>query len=151
MTVTISSLDLAQKVVDLAKATPKHIYKQPEDVGQMCSYVHGTRVEAEPSGLVREYPTGKETPGCIVGAALLELGITPEQILHGDQQVGTSNGMLGKLVRIGALSITDVPDPILAPSPALAFVRDVQGNQDVGIPWGEAVEKALFLSNPFSE
>lgn len=87
------------------------------DMFASCAYLH-----ADADGNLTE-------PGCIVGHALVGLGVSTEPIK--DYNVGmNADDMLRILAERGCISYTNK---------AKALLNTVQGYQDEGMPWGEAI------------
>lgn len=116
-----NALDLARKVIELADANPEKVYKREVDPHgyASCSYVHEGDV-----------------PGCIVGHALIQLGVTPKAI----RKAGVNNS--GVFSAMNALGIRDVSffDPKAGCYIGLSgSIGVAQSNQDAGFTWGSAV------------
>lgn len=71
-------------------------------------------------------------PGCIVGKALIELGVEIEDL----QVLDSSN-------HGGGTAAKDIPESIIEwdSLDARAFIQDVQESQDGGDTWGEAINE----------
>lgn len=117
--------DLEAEVIMLATERPNHVY----DSNGGCSYV-GTE-----TGQV-----GGE--GCIVGQALMRLGV-PEEALREWENGTTSSTTFSDLVT-EMETLTFDEDPL-----AVKFIREVQRNQDFQRTWGQSVSRAHgYYSNP---
>lgn len=118
MSITIE--DVARKAVELADANPEHIYRQADG----CLYVH-----RDESGL----PTGY---GCIFGQALIALGVSADVIPEGKSIAGT-------LAHLGIFGGT-IPDfihhGVIPGEPLLTAMTQAQTHQDLGSPWGKAIQ-----------
>lgn len=86
-------------------------------------------------------------PGCIVGHALVWLGVPAEWFLerdeNGDSRRGSSaRPVCSMLRRGGLLNVTDE---------ALELFAEAQTRQDSGVTWGEAVTKAHLGTATFED
>lgn len=113
-------IELAKKAV--AKMGPDYIYRPPGGYG--CVYFDE---EGEPS--------------CILGHIISDLGITSENV--GNHNSKTCDKIIG--------SKNDSPwrgKIMVHASPRVQVaLRDLQRKQDMGVPWGRALEEALKHSN----
>lgn len=91
---------------------------------------------------IRKQDDGTHVPSCIVGTALVWLGIPVEWFIEYD---------------CGAVSVTTVADRlhganlVTIPEDVLDFLADAQTKQDQKHPWGEAVVYAYLGWNGFNE
>ena len=111
---TVSIYDVANEIIRLGESSPDFVYSSEEDIG-VCFYLR---------------PDG--SGGCIVGTALLNLGIGIDLMKSADAR------MLNK----DAVGAEDLLDDIFGKDndKKLAFlIGEVQADQDVAIPWGEAI------------
>lgn len=125
---------IAKRMVELAEERPEHVYVRPDgSTNGPCYYVHDV--------------TEKNAGGCIVGQALVSLGVNPARI-EGDGH-GTSSCLLAN--DIDGLKLVEKvgDDPFEGPqySPEdhclLDAIRKAQGDQDYGVPWGQAVSHVV--------
>lgn len=106
------------KVIELAEANPEYVYERPyisEDFREMCSYL-----------------TGADGKGCIVGQALSALGVSKEHL-----------ALVEGFDARGALVFFGVDVSSTSKWRASRKLDWIQGRQDDGVPWGEAVELGL--------
>ncbi len=114
-TVTVESL--VQKVRELAAASPENLYRKPNEDKPYCSYHSGLCTNG--------------SIGCIMGQALRLLGFDDERLVRCDGH-GSIKEVLGSEQIPNASDDTD--------RGALAWwLREVQGKQDTGFSWGQAV------------
>lgn len=125
MTVTVTApsftaVDLMQQVRCLANEKPSFVYSEQEDydVGWGCSYV-AARI-GSPKGV-----------GCIMGQALMALGIARHTLAAWEQEAIASN-VAALLDHLGVPTTGEQS----------AWLLDVQESQDQGLSWGEAVRLA---------
>lgn len=107
----------------IAAESPYFIYTPPEGEAA-CLYVHTDPVTDEVI----------EGEGCIVGQALVRLGVDADQ-LGGTL---TADSVLRDLEKEGLLTTA----PTGADESKLSWIRNVQCHQDSGVAWREAVEQA---------
>lgn len=111
---------LAKQIV--AEYGPEHTYCRPKEIPH-CAYFHPTT-------------WGGWEPGCIVGQILARLGLTRDQLGDGTSIYKDLNGhSVGILVSSGL---------IYCDFRTLQFLAVLQGNQDNGHTWGEALTKAEY-------
>lgn len=116
------SLDKAKELLAEAVALKgeDYVYTTPdgmqgsEDYQPYCLYVHD------------------DQPGCIVGHVLHAAGVSLPVLLA--EETNDAEGALRNLARENTLNYEDGVSQLL---------QDVQGAQDKGTPWGEAVREAL--------
>ena len=116
MKVDFTIYDVVRKIVDIAAADPDYKYRDTHD---RCVYVE-------------EDATGQLVGSCIVGKALVDLGIDKEYLR--DKRSNT-NGIPAAWVIIDDLGLD-------AGTIAANWVSVVQQRQDAGATWGGAVEAA---------
>lgn len=126
MTANFTPEDVVAKVRSLAAARPDFVYEPPTYVnpntpGPSCHYVH---VQTTEDGV---YLTG----GCIVGQALIALGMDSADLHEYDNGSG-ANGSTVVIEQIGSVENRK----------ALYWLDRVQNRQDNGGTWAEAVEEA---------
>jgi len=112
--------DVVAKIRSLAAARPEFTYDPPENLpvsGPTCHYVHETNAEL--------------VGGCIVGKALLSLGVDAVTLHEYDGGTGAN----GSTVIIETLG--EVID-----RPSLDWIDSVQNQQDNGKEWQQAVDYA---------
>ena len=107
----VTVLQVQAEIRKLAQEQPDFVYKRPES-SSFCLYVH-------------EASDGSKTPGCIVGHALHRLGFSFDELEIG----GTAGEALHRL------GISDWDKD------TVVWITRVQGEQDTGIPWGQAVAR----------
>lgn len=133
--------DVVREVRKLATEQPDFNYKGQEGVdngGMSCSYLAGmTSTQYKDSELSESGLTYSEArtqgilgKGCIVGQALTSLGVPADALykfegMVADYTVGSITGHSEESV-----------------SGKLLWLLEVQNSQDVGNPWGSAVEYA---------
>lgn len=105
MPMTITAKDIENEVREIAAAHPDYIYDD-FDEEQRCRYINN----------------GKGS--CIVGKALVNLGINPEEIIRLEGSPAN-------------LAVSELVDP--GEEASLYWLDYVQSEQDNEIPWGEAV------------
>lgn len=103
--------EMRDQLKRLVRNEPDFVYKKPAGA-RACMYIH-----LDPF-------IGTPRPGCIVGHAMLNLGI--------DEAV---------LLKQNAASVAQFSVDIIDPT-AAAYARKVQENQDEEMPWGEALDQA---------
>lgn len=107
-----------EQVRKIAKENPDFVYTNQGDV-DAAEYSYLGRSMSEPN-------VGQ---GCIVGQALLDLGVTREEMVEAGIEGTTASEALMRLgINSGSMY-----------SQYLDFVQDMQ---DIGEPWGRAVEFA---------
>lgn len=117
---TITSAQVVEQVVALAAERPEFVYRPVTDgkTSGLCSYV-----------------TGEHGQGCLVGQALMRLGIPEEALATFEREAGEKGldtGAPNALPELGVICDHDDLD----------WLADVQLHQDAGHPWGQAVEEA---------
>lgn len=126
--------DVLEEVVRLGRERPDFVYNdQPERkdyLEGMISVYLGCSYTSAVLG-------SDEGEGCIVGQALMNLGV-PEEALKGVESNVTY--LLGKLLpgESYRYSYGELVTPRI-----VRALGDIQSNQDCGMSWGEAVEKGL--------
>ena len=112
---SFTGTQLIQKVRDIAAGNPDFIYSIPEEEGgDTCMYWH----------------TGSNSPGCIMGHALTELGVDKNDIGEGDNIIAVLEGILGKDHHLVDLVNRKQQE----------WLQKVQKEQDTGThTWSEAV------------
>lgn len=108
--------EILDKIFEVGKANPDFIYKnQPEYDGMQCYYI-GANAE------------GEGEP-CIVGKALMELGVSKEKLSSfGNEEAAEYLPDL--------LGITEVSDNDFR---ILRTIQVIQDRQDDNVPWGRAI------------
>lgn len=104
---------LWDEVVKVAKEQPDHIYDRGMSGQGGCSYQKGGE------------------PSCIVGHALVRLGMPVEELMEFDD---TGDSGIGCIVSSND-DLFEIDD-----EKALWGVEKAQSNQDNGVPWGMAVK-----------
>jgi len=125
----VSIARLADAVRAASIANPDKIYERPTGGG--CKYTHNTE-------------TDKMVPGCIVGQGIFDLTskVVDNTTMHG--AVNNSNWIIalgassGEMDRWGDAAVAD--DPLT--QYLVQWLRNVQGKQDDGQKWGDAVAYA---------
>lgn len=116
---TVTATQVADKVKEIGTREPDMRYHdlyqeitQSDDV--VCQYVLNAG------------------PGCIVGKALIELGVEIEVL----QELDNAN-------HGGGTAAGSIPDTIIERDSfdAMAYIQTVQANQDWGDTWGEAINE----------
>jgi len=111
---TLTFTDLARKAVEIADASPDFIYVPPPPLttrGPRCAY-------ANPDG----------TGSCLFGQAMIALGAT-------GLARETTGGIINVAPLVGFVETGTPADRML-----LRYaLGSAQGNQDAGMPWGQAV------------
>lgn len=112
--------DVVRRIEELAAENPDHVYTPPDPNTTRCANVHKTE--------------GGWVPGCIVGRALLDLGVPPEWFAEHDLINAASGQVLINLglfdYRGGNGDHVDIQ--------ARRITR-IQRLQDQRKPWGKAV------------
>lgn len=112
-------IDVAREIVRLGRENPEHVYEMTSDLG--CTYVRET-LEEDYEG------------DCIVGQAMINLGLDPKILLDADNALIRGGGKTASAIIIENRSaVEDHDDEILA------RIDWVQGNQDEGAEWGAAI------------
>lgn len=113
---SFTGAQLVQKVREIAAKKPNFIYSIPEEEDwDICMYWH-------PSS---------NSPGCIMGHALTELGVDKEDIPEGDDIIAVLNGLLKE------------ESHHLVSRNQRSWLELVQSKQDAGgRTWGEAIRFA---------
>lgn len=112
MSKSISELtltDIQAEIRRLADEQPDHVY---ERYGQSCVYV-------------ADDGEGNLVGSCIVGRALVNLGVEPETLTF--YIVPTADTLLTSVDLVG---------------PEVSWIQDVQSEQDYGITWSKAIAYA---------
>lgn len=109
--------DVVAKVREIAAADPDFVYTPPTGTSR-CVYVETN-------------PDGSLCPSCIIGRALVALGVDLAE-LHASDRAGTTTLAGVMVVRFATDS-----DPV-----ALRWLRHVQSSQDDGDRWSVAVRLA---------
>lgn len=115
----ITSEQLLKEVIKLSAEQPEKIYQRGYPLTNICSYV-----------------SGGDGEGCIMGQALVRLGVDPELLSHWED----------------AESLVDTTIQTLLESPSAPFTYEeefttdvfsqIQGKQDQSIPWRKCVLSA---------
>lgn len=112
--------DIVRRITELGREKPDHVYT-PRDSRAGCA-----NIEATEAGWV---------PGCIVGTALIDLGVTTTWFVdHGVIR----NGSIPVLRELGLIGY----DEDTVNNPQCSWIRDVQRYQDGRVSWGKAVEES---------
>lgn len=107
--------DIVRRITELATENPDHVYQM--DRAGRCANVH-------------ESERGGWEPGCIVGKALIDLGVEPEWFVR------------NALVESGIVTVVRRMGLNYSRNPQLNFIVDVQDYQDEHNSWGHALKKA---------
>lgn len=116
MNITID--DVVRRIKELASENPDYVYR-PVNYSD-CANVHETE-----SGLV---------PGCIVGKALIDLGVPPGWFVENDL---VESGSYVVMKTLGVITGRDHLN-----DHRFRFIDSVQGHQDDAETWGDAVAYA---------
>lgn len=121
----ITIQQVVAKVRELAAENPDFVYRPTPggDFHMSCAYVHDE--------------DGTLKPGCIVGAAVIALGVDPKRIV--DNRWNTE-GAVSLLSRLGILGPNPYGDGV--DGPLKSWLDKVQMRQDDRNPWSEAVRRA---------
>lgn len=116
--------ELMDKVREIASAEPDFRYRTEDSMGGFCSYLG-------PIG-------GGEGSGCIIGRALVGLGVDMSGI-RGLEEVQHSSGPIGELLydRVVDVDFDEEKD-----YSKIVWLDLVQSRQDVGNTWSESVNYA---------
>ena len=117
----VTTTAVAAEVLRLANASPEHIYRPVRGIG--CVYVAGEHLSNDPTTGDDQRLNAPE--GCLFGQAIGNLGVAAE-----DMRDWEGYPVEELLSNIG---FTNDAEHLLAVFPA------VQGAQDGGMQWGEAV------------
>lgn len=120
------TFEKAQELVDAAIAERGEDYVYSKQAGS-CLYVHSDSWFHDERG---EWVRVNEKPGCIVGVALVNLGVGMDELVS----INTldASAALQHLEQRGVWVETEAVD----------FLSRVQVSQDNGMPWGEARDRA---------
>ena len=126
--------DLWEKVVEIARNDPAHVYPKVPDEG--CLYVHGGPPLPEGSDEGDEDEGTDEDakplePGCLVGHALAALGVSLEDLKCFEGQSA------GEVAEFFVRERTEEDQYYIE------LLNAAQGNQDMEMPWEPAVDEAL--------
>lgn len=114
---------LTDVVVKLANESPDHVYAGATVLDDGCSYV-GTSIGLEGGS------------GCIIGQALMRLGVPREDLRDWETANRGETGFDDLYVA------EDSPVKLDGTYAQLNFLANIQLNQDAGIAWKQAVELA---------
>lgn len=114
-----TTTDIVNEVRRLAKAEPNFVYIDQEG-----------RDKDSPCGYTGMGPGTSQGRACIVGQALMNLGVPAEALVDSEDSVGVLLAELEQ-VEYGPFDSTNEE-----------WLTTVQGFQDEGTPWGEAVSSA---------
>ena len=117
----ITADQVLDQIKTIAAENPDHVYEAPADLATdlgRCLYVH------------------YDEPGCIVGKALFDLGVSLGDLttFGDDARLGGGAPAESLLKELGIIGCLDS---------ASGRIQSIQSRQDRGIPWGEAVEGAI--------
>lgn len=110
--------DVMAQVRALAAERPDYVYR-PVAPGALCSYV-----------------TGQDGQGCIVGQALMRLGVPKERLAASEADEGTAvpaDELLQDLLDLDTAAMA---------TNEVGWIMSVQTGQDSGETWGKAVAYA---------
>lgn len=113
-------VDVAREIVRLGRENPDHVYKMTSDLG--CTYV-------------RETSENNYEGDCIVGRAMINLGIDPKILLDADSDLIRGGGKTASEIIAENRSEVEEHD-----NDILAQIDWVQSHQDDGDKWGTAIE-----------
>jgi hypothetical protein len=118
---------LVAKTREIAAAQPKKVYQRLD--------VFGNHNDALPNCVyVEEMPGGQLIPSCILGHAFVDLGVDPE-VLKTENLNEDDQEIVAVLMDLG-YEFDRYEDE------RVAWLRSVQGSQDIGTAWGAAVSEA---------
>lgn len=129
-----TSKDVLEEVVRLGRERPDFVYNNQPVRESYLGNKQGSSVGCSYTSAVLGSDEGE---GCIVGQALMNLGV-PEEELKG--VVKNVSDLLDIL--LPGESYSHAYGGLITPRIVLAL-GCIQFNQDRGLPWGEAVEKGL--------
>lgn len=118
-TYEFTATDVAAKVREIAATKPDYVYGLP-----LCANVDG--------------PPGNMIGGCIVGRALVELGVAPQRFVD----LGIRTAGVFKTLRCLGIFDGSTKSDYTEQWSAVSFLLDVQVLQDRRLPWGSAVARA---------
>lgn len=113
-------IDVAREIVRLGRRNPDHVYEMTSDLG--CTYV-------------RETSENNYEGDCIVGQALINLGIDPKILLDADNALIRGGGKTASDIIFENRSEAEVYDKDI-----LTQIDWVQSEQDVAVEWGIAIK-----------
>lgn len=135
MSKTPSLDDIIAKTREIAAARPNVVYQRLQLFSETQSY-HDKTLGCV---YVEKNPAGELVPSCLLGHALVNLGISAER-LETCQNNGGDTSIATVLPKLGFRFNPSSEDD---PSTHKAFwLQEVQHQQDAGRPWGQAVELA---------
>ncbi|MET7939657.1 hypothetical protein [Streptomyces sp. NPDC005302] len=113
---SITSDDVIRTLREVVDEQPDHVYQRPADMdgSEPCLYVHTDE-------------TGAQVPGCVVGHVVSRLGVSLSNVA--DHEGTNASGLL-EVLRISVGDDT------------AEFLDTVQGHQDLGFSWREALMRA---------
>ena len=112
----ITAKQILKTVKELAKENPDTVYVSPNDEG-LCFYTKGA--------------CSNGTEGCIIGQALVKLGVPKETLAELDEKSQDITGLLRNLDMVDLATFDD--------NDYLDELTKIQNRQDSGCSWGEAV------------
>lgn len=118
--VTVKVIDVAREIVRLGRENPEHVYEQTSDLG--CTYV-------------REISEDNYEGDCIVGQAMINLGIDPEILHDADNSMFSGGGASASTLIVQNRSVVEEHDDVI-----LNRIDTVQAGQDRGDKWGVAIK-----------
>lgn len=112
-------VDVAREIVRLGRENPEHVYEITSDLG--CTYV-------------RETSENNYEGDCIVGQAMINLGLDPKILLDADNALIRGGGKTASTILIENRSAVEEHDDVI-----LNRIDTVQASQDEGTKWGTAI------------
>lgn len=125
--------DVVSRVEAVAKGREDYVYPKVTVVIEGETYSNGDPL----TDAICVYLEDDQTPSCLVGQAfaldIVEVGITPDDQVNQDS--------------VATLFVTSpLGERYQVTRKAARFLAQVQGEQDTGIPWGQAIETAKHQS-----
>lgn len=122
----------------VAEKGEQFVYEKEEGLAY-CAYIHGVGIEYDSDNYAEEPTlTSESTPGCMVGNALVRLGVPMEEFLPFNDS-DDANGALQHLRHRGVIRFEDYNAEL---DIKIAYTK-AQSLQDQKYPWGEALQGGL--------
>lgn len=116
----VNLFELKDEILKLAAEKPDFVYTKQGVPSNGCSYV-GASMHTE----------GGE--GCIIGQALMRLGVSETGLREWESGYSTANSIGRLLYDAEFITVTEMDNHLID------AIQDTQAGQDTGCSWGEAV------------
>ena len=142
MTITITGESAMKALEDCVDEMGREYVYEAEgaDTEDSCAYIHNVKNEGFGSEFDTYSVTPDSVPGCLIGHALVKLGVPMKTFL--DLGLNTGHDASEALLKLKQERIVDFPNEVQFQAVVSAYNR-AQYRQDSGHGWGVALDVAL--------